>query len=77
MFKRIRYQQDVKSREKRNSGPDVWIFRWREVNASGKRVNRKVVLGTVEQFSTQGGQRKRAVAAFGSRSNQGESWWAH
>jgi integrase len=63
MFKRIRYQQGCLTREKRNSGPDVWIFRWREVNASGKRVNRKIVLGTVEQFSTQAAA-ERAVAAL-------------
>src|SRR4051794_12573052 len=63
MFKRIRYQQGCLTREKRNSGPNVWIFRWREVNASGKRVNRKVVLGTVEQFPTRAAA-QRAVAAL-------------
>ena len=30
MFRRTRYQQGSVQREKRQSGPDVWIFRWRE-----------------------------------------------
>jgi hypothetical protein len=50
MFKRIRYQQGCVAREERRRGPDVWVFRWRELNASGQRTNRKVVVGTVEQY---------------------------
>jgi hypothetical protein len=52
MFRRARYQQGMISRVKRRQGPDCWIFRWREPDASGKRVRRKVVLGTVEQYPT-------------------------
>ena len=50
MFKRIRYQQGCVAREERRRGPDVWVFRWRELNANGQRTNRKVVVGTVEQY---------------------------
>jgi|SRR5579859_20586 len=50
MFKRIRYQQGCVARERRSNGPDVWIFRWRELNANGQKINRKVVVGTVEQY---------------------------
>ena len=51
MFKRMRYQQGCVARERRSNGPDVWIFRWRELDADGQRINRKVVVGTVEQYA--------------------------
>ena len=51
MFKRARYQQGCIAREGRNNGPDVWIFRWRETKTNGQRINRKVVVGTVEEYS--------------------------
>jgi integrase len=62
MFKRIRYQQGCIARERRNSGPDVWIFRWRETQPDGQRTNRKVVVGTVEQYSTRSAAQKAADA---------------
>ena len=62
MFKRIRYQHGCVSREGRSNGPDVWIFRWRETALNGQRTNRKVVVGTVEQFSTRSAAQKAADA---------------
>jgi integrase len=56
-FTRQRYQSGSLTKEKRRSGPAVWIFRWRE-NAPHGRVNRKVVVGTVEQFPTKTAARK-------------------
>lgn len=53
MFKRMRYQDGCISREKRKTGPAVWIYRWRETAADGRRVNRKVVVGTVEKYRTE------------------------
>jgi len=53
MFTRIRYQHGCIAREARKAGPDVWIFRWREINAEGRKVNRKAVVGTVEQYRTE------------------------
>jgi hypothetical protein len=35
----------------RKHGPDVWQFRWSETGGNGKRVYRKRVIGTVEQYS--------------------------
>ena len=49
--RRMRYQSGSLTRERRNAGPDVWIFRWREDSADGRR-KRKVVVGTIEQFPT-------------------------
>ena len=49
-----RYQQGCLYREKRQVGPDVWVFRYRD----GQR-NRKEQIGTVEQFPS----RKAAMKA--------------
>ncbi len=62
MFKRMRYQQGCIARERRSNGPDVWIFRWRESSPSGQRVNRKVVVGTVEQYPVRSAAQKAADA---------------
>jgi len=63
MFKRTTYQNGYLSREERKTGPDVWIFRWRETAADGRRVNRKVVVGSVKQYKTEAAANK-AVAAL-------------
>lgn len=60
MFQRTRYQQGMLSRVKRKRGPDSWIFRWREEDANGKRVRRKVVVGTVKQYPTEASALKAA-----------------
>jgi integrase len=58
-FTRQRYQSGSLSKEVRKSSPAVWIFRWREETSAG-RVNRKQIVGTVEQFPTKR-DAKRAV----------------
>src|SRR5579864_6170785 len=63
MFKRTRFQNGHLRRERRKTGPDVWIFRWREAAPNGRRVNRKVVVGTVKQYETETAANK-AVAAL-------------
>src|SRR5690348_11689186 len=62
MFKRARYQRGCISREERCNGPDVWIYRWRETQPNGRRTNRKVVVGTVEEYSTKSEAQKAADA---------------
>ena len=37
---------------KRRSGQSVWEFRWRD-RTSGKSVYRRIVVGTIEQFTTE------------------------
>ncbi len=69
MFKRMRYQQGCVARERRSNGPDVWIFRWRELDADGQRINRKVVVGTVEQYAARAAAQK-AVEALRIHINQ-------
>jgi len=60
MFQRTRYQQGTIDRVKRKQGPDCWIFRWRETDINGRRVRRKVVLGTVKEYPTESSARKAA-----------------
>ena len=51
---RRHYQNGCLYREKRRSGPDVWVLRWRD-----GEVHRKEIIGTVEQFPS----RKAAMQA--------------
>ncbi len=48
MFKRTRYQGGCLTRERRKTGPAVWIFRWRDA----EKVQRKLLVGTVEEYRT-------------------------
>jgi integrase len=38
-------------KKSRKWGPDVWLFRWSEKGPRGKRVYRKRVIGTLEEYS--------------------------
>lgn len=60
MSQRTRYQQGMVYRVKRKQGPDCWIFRWREEGVNGKRIRRKVTLGTVKQYPTEASALKAA-----------------
>lgn len=50
---RRRYQNGCLFRERRKSGPTVWVFRYRD-----GQTNRKEIIGTVEQFPTKSDARK-------------------
>lgn len=50
MATRNRYQNGSVERVKRAKGPDVWIFRWRELQPNGSRVQRKKVVGDVHRL---------------------------
>lgn len=62
MSRRTRYQQGSVQREKRRSGPDVWIFRWYETGADGKNKYRKAIVGTVETLANEASALKAAQA---------------
>lgn len=53
MFRRTRHQNGSLYRVERKTGPDVWEFRWYETNAEGRRIRRKAILGTVEEYATE------------------------
>jgi integrase len=62
-LRRERYQVGSLTREKRQTGPDVWVYRWREQAGSGETVQRKRIIGTVKQYTTDTAAR-RAVDAL-------------
>jgi len=62
MTRRTRYQQGSVQRSKRNKGPDVWIFRWREIGPDGKSVQRKAVIGTIITLPSEAAALKAANA---------------
>lgn len=43
-------QQGSLIRQHRKQGPDVWQFRWSEYGLNGRRIYRKKVIGTVDQY---------------------------
>lgn len=61
MFKRTAqtYQHGSLTIEKRKTGPDVWVYRWRENGPSGTRVKRKVIIGSTVDFRTQAAAQKQ------------------
>src|SRR6202140_2247479 len=38
------------SREQRKRSSDVWCYRWWESGSTGRRIHRRIILGTVEQL---------------------------
>jgi integrase len=50
---RPRYQHGFFSRHKRKKGPEVWVYRWREIDAKGKPKIRALVIGSVKQYPTE------------------------
>ena len=47
--------------EQRKGGPDVWSFRWREAGPDGRRIHRRIVLGTAEDLKSIASARKMVV----------------
>jgi integrase len=62
MSRRTRYQQGSVQREKRQSGPDVWIFRWWESNSNGRNKRRKAIVGTTSTLPTEASALRAARA---------------
>jgi integrase len=79
---RISYQRGNLQLNARRSGPDVWVYRWRERLPDGTTARRGVRLGTVEQFPTKAqaltasehiriqGNPRRDVITFGAVINR-------
>lgn len=49
---RSRYQNGSLTTEERAKGA-VWVYRWREVGFDGKRVQRKIIIGSLKQYPSQ------------------------
>ena len=50
MFRRTTYQQGSLKLEERKRGPHVWVYRWWDTDANGKRVYRKQQVGDLSQY---------------------------
>jgi integrase len=50
-------------RSERHRGPDVWEFRWREPGPEGKRIHRRMVVGSVQKLADESPARE-AVAGL-------------
>lgn len=59
---RTRYQQGSIRRLKRKHGPDVWVFRWRNIHTNGLRKETTRVIGTVLEYRTKAAAEKAAEA---------------
>jgi hypothetical protein len=53
-----RYQEGSFERVKRAKGPDVWVYRWRKLQPDGRRLQRKKIIGNIEQFRTESAAKK-------------------
>ena len=54
-------QRGCMQRKSRKEGPDVWQFRWSETSLDGKRLYRKKIVGTVEQYPDEDAARRSVV----------------
>lgn len=63
-----RYQEGTIERVRRAKGPDVWVYRWRELDEDGVRVQKKKVIGDVDRHPTKAAA-KKAVENFRAEIN--------
>jgi hypothetical protein len=47
--------------ERRKCGPDVWSFRWRDAGPDGRRVHRRIVLGSADDLKSLASARQMAL----------------
>src|SRR5262249_52139612 len=57
LFERTTYQEGSLKLEERKRGPHVWVYRWRDIDATGKRVYRKCQVGDLIQYPSESGAR--------------------
>jgi hypothetical protein len=49
--------------ERRKRGSAVWCFRWREAGPDGRRIHRRIVLGTADELRSIALARKMVVGS--------------
>ena len=59
-------------RSERQKGPDVWEFRWREIGANGRRIHRRIVLGSIDRLVDEVAARQ-AISALCVGINAGDA----
>lgn len=63
-----RYQEGSIERAKRAKGPDIWVYRWREPDEHGVRVQKKKVIGNLDRYPTKKAA-KQAIENFRAEIN--------
>src|ERR1700721_2009341 len=76
MFRRTRFQHGSLTKEQRQRQPDVWVYRWRELNQEGSSKRRKLIVGTVDEFRTES-HAKKALAKLNLNINEHQSDGSH
>ncbi len=64
-------QRGCMKRRSRKGGPDVWQFRWSETTSDGKRLYRKKIVGTVEQYPDEEAVRRSVVGLVSELNTDG------
>ncbi len=59
-------------RSERQKGPDVWEFRWREFGGNGRRIHRRIVLGSIDRLVDEAAARQ-AISALCIDINAGDA----
>jgi hypothetical protein len=62
------------SRKNRKRGPDVWLLRWSDKSASRKRIYRKRVIGTVDEYPDAESARRSVGGLIHKISRQSSNW---
>jgi hypothetical protein len=60
VMKTARYQNGCVMLSANGSGERVWLFRWYETQADGKRIRRKKTLGALDQYKNKAAAEKAA-----------------
>src|SRR6266576_448785 len=69
--RRTTMQRGCMKRRSRKGGPDVWQFRWSETTSDGKRLYRKKIVGTVEQYPDEEAVRRSVVGLVSELNTDG------
>jgi hypothetical protein len=65
-------QRGCMQRNSHKQGPDVWQFRWSETTSDGKRLYRKKIVGTVEQYLDEDAARHSVVGLVSELNPDGQ-----
>jgi len=57
LFERTTYQEGSLKLEERKRGPHVWVYRWRDIDATGRQVYRKHQVGDLLQYPSESAAR--------------------
>ncbi len=63
------------TKQARKNGPAVWAFRWWEAGASGNRVRRSMILGTIKDLGTQAVARKALTGLLREINSSGRRFY--